>query len=245
MIGPPPAVILTTAVAPDTCARWLSAIDEAYVRADAAPAGAFVPESSSFRLVAVDGLAVDEVWSALRPEAHRHCADALGDRVVIDADQCWVRRQYAPVTAPARHHPHSWHQDGALGFDFVAHGVAPIPSDALLQMVTIWIALTPCGDDAPGLEFDESTRTDVLLSPSELRDEAVNARRRPSTRFSPVLRAGDALVFGGGALHRTNATPSMTSTRTSIELRCFPADGIPDRLHADRFVDAALSPRRS
>ncbi len=42
-------------------------------------------------------------------------------------------------------------------------------------MLTCWIALTPCGDDAPGIEFAGGDRTD-LLPLAALADAAVRAR---------------------------------------------------------------------
>jgi hypothetical protein len=37
-------------------------------------------------------------------------------------------------------------------------------------------------------------------------------------------------------VHRTHVSAAMTQTRTSIELRCFRADAIPDRIARDEFV---------
>ena len=54
--------------------------------------------------------------------------------------------------------------------------------------------------------------------------------------FEPVDESGDALLFRGDVLHRTHVTPRMTRDRTSIELRFFAADRIPERLRGDQFV---------
>ena len=89
-------------------------------------------------------------------------------------------------------------------------------------MVTCWIALTPCGADAPGIEFAGGEPSE-LLPLAALADAAVRARHPESDRLRPVLEAGDALVFGGGALHHTHVAASMTHDRTSLELRFFPA----------------------
>jgi ectoine hydroxylase-related dioxygenase (phytanoyl-CoA dioxygenase family) len=227
-------VIVRSAVAPDTCAAWLAWVDDGYNCVDFAVDSGFVPESSSFPLRAA-GLSILKAWSALCRPVHRHCARALGPTIAIDADQSWVRRQYAPGSAPPRHHPHSWHQDGALGFEFSPGGA--IPDDALLPMVTCWIALTPCGVDAPGLEV-VTDRVGRLLAPAELADGAIDQRWPMSRRRRPVLEAGDVLAFSGDTLHRTHVSESMTAPRTSIELRCFRAGSIPDRLTADEFLPA-------
>ena len=228
-------MIVRAAVSPLTCSTWLALVDGAYRRIEVAPNSDFVPESSSFRLRSVSAaMSVADVWSALAASVRDRCADVLG-RIAIDADQCWVRRQYAPASAPPRHRPHSWHQDGALGFDFFQHGAAPIPVDALLHMLTCWITLVPCGVDAPGLELI-TDRVDRVLSPTQLAETAIDQWWPTSRRVQPELQAGDALVFGGDVLHRTHVSAAMPHTRTSIELRCFRADAIPDRIAGDEFV---------
>jgi len=235
---PTSAEVVLSAVPAATCSRWLSRIDAAYRANDIDPSSDFVRESSSFRLRGVRDLSALDVWSALSRETRARSTELLGQRLAIDLDQCWVRRQYPPRCAPARHHPHSWHQDGALGFDFGRHSDSASEGHALLRMLTCWIALTPCGVDAPGLEF-VTDRVDRVLPLAQLLDEVVNLRSPSSRRTRPVLRAGDAMLFGGGVLHRTHATTAMSLTRTSIELRCFQADAIPDRLAHDEFVSVS------
>ena len=102
-------------------------------------------------------------------------------------------------------------------------------------MVTCWVALTPCGAQAPGLELVRQ-RLDSLLSPATLTEDRVHARFPTEGFWSPVMEPGDVLIFSGGTLHRTHVTPHMDADRTSIELRFFPAQAIPDRLAGDRFA---------
>ena len=102
-------------------------------------------------------------------------------------------------------------------------------------MVTCWVALTPCGQQAPGLELVRQ-RLDSLLPSSELIEERVNARFPTERLWRPVLEPGDMLLFSGGTLHRTHVESHMDADRTSIELRFFPAQAIPDRLAGDRFA---------
>jgi ectoine hydroxylase-related dioxygenase (phytanoyl-CoA dioxygenase family) len=228
-------VIVRNAVTPATCSTWLAVIDAAYRDSEATASPDFVPESSSFRLRALAELPVVDVWSSLRSDVRQQCAHLSASHVAIDADQCWVRRQYPLDCAPPCHHPHSWHQDGALAFEFPPSGTPAIRDDALLRVVTCWIALTPCGIDAPGLEL-VTDRVDHILEPAQLTEDAVEPRWPSGRRVRPALHAGDALVFGGEVLHRTHVSASMTQTRTSIELRCFRADAIPQRLAGDKFV---------
>ena len=210
-------------------------VDAAYRHIEAESSSAFVAESSSFRLSAVDGVSVVDFWTALSSHVRERCAEALGPRVAIDVDQCWVRRQYSPRSAPPRHRPHSWHQDGALGFDFAVGGDAAVPDDAVPRMVTCWVALTPCGIDAPGLEL-VTDHVGRMLSPTQLTDVAIEQQWPTSRRTRPALEVGDVVVFTGDVLHRTHVSAAMTRTRTSIELRGFPGDAIPVRIAHDEFV---------
>lgn len=159
----------------------------------------------------------------------------LGDSIACDLDQAWVRRQYAPSHYPVFHTPHGWHQDGALKFDFQAHRAGEFPPDALLSMVTCWIALTPCGAESPGLEL-VTQRLEGLLTPANLIEEDVRKRFTAELFWRPVMEPGDALLFRGDMLHRTHVTRAMTKDRTSLEFRFFSADNIPSRLKGDRFV---------
>jgi ectoine hydroxylase-related dioxygenase (phytanoyl-CoA dioxygenase family) len=227
--------VVPSAVPLATCSTWLALVDAAYRRIEVAQGSDFVAESSSFRLRAVATLSVVDIWSALSSEVRARCVAVLGPRLAIDADQCWVRRQYDPESAPPRHRPHSWHQDGALGYEFSPSGRDAVLDHALLQMVTCWIALEPCGVDAPGLEV-VTDGVGRMLSPRQLTDVAVDQQWPTRRRARPVLEAGESLVFGGDVLHRTHVTTAMTRSRTSIELRCFRADAVSDRIAGDEFV---------
>ncbi len=226
-------MLLKGVVEPEVCAQWLSLIERRYADADRLRDDPdFSLHSSSQRLRGVAQIDLDVLLRALvRGELRRR----LGAHLACDLDQCWVRRQYAPRNAPPPHAAHSWHQDGALNFDFAAHAGAALPADALLEMLTCWIALTACGVDAPGLEWVDAPIA-RLLAPSDLTEERVRASFAPATFQRPAMRAGDALLLRGDTLHRTHVTPAMTHDRTSIELRFFAAQ--PERLRGDRFISA-------
>ncbi len=163
------------------------------------------------------------------------CRALLGAEVACAADRCWVRRQYPLDRYPLGHAAHAWHQDGALAFDFLAEAGATPAADALLEMMTCWIALTPCGDDAPALELF-ATPAPALLSLAALAEAARRGAAAPARLLRPVLAAGDAIAFGGGVVHHTHVTPRMRRDRTSIELRFFAARRLPARLAGDRFI---------
>jgi hypothetical protein len=237
-VSPAPGVALFRgALEADFASSCLAAIDAhpAWHDGDEARSSAFDPYSSSLRALDVPGLDLgDLAASLLRGEIGELCRRGLGEALACDLDRCWVRRQYPIADRPPRHAPHAWHQDGALGFDFLA--AAPtVDDEPLLAMRTCWIALTPCGRDAPGLEYVAAAPAG-LLPLAALADDAVHARYRADRFVRPELRAGDALVFDGGVLHHTHVDATMRYARTSLEIRFFAADRLPARLRGDRFL---------
>lgn len=162
--------------------------------------------------------------------------DLVGARPACNLDECWLRRQFPPGAAAPGAGPHSWHQDGALRHDFTRPAAAmPGDGQGLLDMLTCWIALAPCGSHAPGLELVRTERLGLSM-PVELGHPAV-ARRFPEDAFwRPAMAAGDALLLRGDVLHRTHATPAMRRDRSSLELRFFDGERWPQRLAIDRSV---------
>jgi Phytanoyl-CoA dioxygenase (PhyH) len=129
----------------------------------------------------------------------------LGERPVLSANKCTMRR--VPVTAST-----DWHQDGAfLG-------------QPGIRVLNVWVALTDCGVDAPGMDlvpkrFDRVVETgtggaifDWAVGPQVVERLSVDA---PVVR--PEFKAGDALLFDELFLHRTAVEPTMTKPRHAIE----------------------------
>jgi hypothetical protein len=194
------------------------------------------PTASSVTVLCAFSLSdLQRFAAALCPEFHERVRSSLNAQPVCDLDEAWIRRQYAPSRYPRAHAPHGWHQDGALAYDFTAPGLAAGMPEAVLPMMTGWITLDSCGMDAPGLEL-VTRRLNRLLKPAELVDGSVRASFPVREFWQPSLAPGDALLFSGDILHRTHVSSTMTTDRTSIELRFFPADGIPERLKSHRFV---------
>lgn len=225
---------------PADCARWRALAEAAL----AAAAGA-VPAGQPGTPVWPCSLALDQLPGLLeelrhRLEGHAGIVAALGAALgpaTLLADQCFVRHQPAPAHRRGRQAPHSWHQDGALGFDFLAAGEPPFPADAMLAMQTCWMPLTPWGDAAPSLGWIDPPAP-ALLPPRALADERVDGHLAgmglAPCRRSVMVAAGDVLQFDGATVHRTHATPPMRHDRTSIELRWLPAGPRPARLAARR-----------
>lgn len=139
----------------------------------------------------------------------------LGERPVLGANKTTLRR--VPVDANA-----DWHQDGA----FLGEGI---------RTLNVWVALSDCGVDAPGLDivprrFEEVCPTgrggaifDWAVGPDDVARLAVDA---PVAR--PRFRAGDALLFDELLLHRTALEPTMTQPRYAIESWFFAPSTYPD-----------------
>src|SRR5438552_7446792 len=144
-------------VMPVQLTAWASQIKREYERLETArqhggpaavhqliaPDQRFVPTASSLTLGAVFS---DEDLKALLADVLAGPAGAwirseLRSTLACDVNQAWIRRQYAARHYPPLHAPHGWHQHGGLGFDFLSHPDGSFPANALLPMVTCWLAL--------------------------------------------------------------------------------------------------------
>jgi len=103
-----------------------------------------------------------------------------------------------------------WHQDGSfMGGD--------------IRSLNVWLALSHCGDTAPGLDVVGRRLDDIVPTGTEgawldwnvspLMVEQV----APGAVVRPIFEAGDALIFDHFNLHRTAAGPDMTNDRYAIE----------------------------
>lgn len=102
-----------------------------------------------------------------------------------------------------------WHQDGA----FMGHGI---------RSLNVWLSLSHCGDDAPGLDvvgrrFDEllPTGNGAYAAWGITPEDAERAGEGMIVR--PIFEAGDALLFDHMCLHRTGTDAGMTNGRHAIE----------------------------
>lgn len=189
------------------CERWLAVL---------APADGAALPATQWPASLVDELLGHVAASAVADML----VQELGTAPVCNLSQSWLRHGRPP---------HSWHQDGALGHDFMAHDGRPAPPEAALAMRTLWMALTPCGVDAPGLQWVDAAWP-TLLSPPELTEAAVSARFGTQAMRHATMAAGDALYFDGLLLHRTHLLATMRQARVSLELRFFNAQALPARL---------------
>jgi ectoine hydroxylase-related dioxygenase (phytanoyl-CoA dioxygenase family) len=193
-----------------------AALCEAWLQATANSEG-----STPLNALPLDAAAV--LQAVANSAAAAPLAQALGPAPWCNLSQSWLR-----TGRPAHH----WHQDGALRHDFLAHAGHPAPPGTALDLRTLWIALTSCGEDAPSLQWVNEPLAG-LLNPPELTPESVAARFGPSALQHAVLQAGDAVLFDGLCLHRTHLKPGMTQPRRSLELRFFRTEALPARAVGD------------
>ena len=146
-------------------------------------------------------------------------ADYLGERPALTLKKSTLRR-----TSPL---PFAdWHQDGA----FLGDGI---------RTINLWLSLSHCGDDAPGLDLlprrlDRIVETGSggAIFPWSVGPGTVEEAAEGVEVIRPLFKPGDALLFDEMFLHRTATDETMTRDRYAIETWFFapsvyPGDQIP------------------
>jgi len=139
----------------------------------------------------------------------------LGERPVLAAKKWTLRRVPLDTTA-------DWHQDGA----FLGEGV---------RAVNVWVALSHCGDTAPGLDIVAGRLHELAPRGTEgawfdwsVGDSVARALAGDAKILRPIFEAGDAILFDDMNLHRTAVAPEMTHERYAIESWFFAPSHYPD-----------------
>jgi hypothetical protein len=101
-----------------------------------------------------------------------------------------------------------WHQDGG----FMGENI---------RALNIWIALSDCGVDAPGMDIVAKRLPGIVKTGSDFAAWATNPKAAQEVAegctVRPVFAAGDAIIFDHLCLHRTAGDPGMTNRRYAIE----------------------------
>jgi Phytanoyl-CoA dioxygenase (PhyH) len=146
-------------------------------------------------------------------------AGYLGERPALSVKKWTLRR--VPTTSGT-----NWHQDGA----FLGQGI---------RTVNFWLALSHCGDDAPGLDVVPKRMEGILPTGTEgaifdwsVGEGLVQQIAEDAPVLRPIFEAGDALFFDERFLHRTAVSEAMTRERYAIESWFFapshyPGDQLP------------------
>jgi len=142
--------------------------------------------------------------------------DYLAEDPLFSVQKCTLRK-----VAPSAGNGHpGWHQDGRFLGD--------------VRALNVWLTLTRCGEDAPGLylvprRLDECLPTgtegaifDWVVSPA-----MVEEARGDVEILKPEFEPGDAMLFDDLFLHSTAADPAMPNHRYAIESWFFGRSGFP------------------
>lgn len=138
----------------------------------------------------------------------------LGERAFLSLGKSTLR--IVPPDAGA-----GWHQDGAfLGPD--------------IRTVNVWLALSDCGEDAPGLDVYPrrlnglaETGTKGAFASWVVGGGVVEEMSKMAPVVAPVFKAGDAMLFDQLYLHRTGVRHGMTRERMAIESWFFAGSTFP------------------
>jgi hypothetical protein len=137
----------------------------------------------------------------------------LGEPASVSAEKCTLRVAGPKVGG-------AWHQDGNFMGD--------------VRAMNVWLALSHCGDDAPGLDLvpkrvdhllesgTDDAPLDWIISNAKVEEEAGDAGI-----IRPIFEAGDVLLFDDLFVHQTGSDPSMPNPRYAIESWFFGASGFP------------------
>lgn len=139
----------------------------------------------------------------------------LQERPTLSANKFNLRRVPAQV-------PTNWHQDGAfLGAD--------------TRSVNLWLALSDCGVDAPGLDIVPRRIDEVVETGSHgaafdwsVAPDVVERAAGEAGITRPRFGVGDALLFDHLFLHSTAVSEAMTQPRYAIESWFFTPSRFPD-----------------
>jgi hypothetical protein len=152
----------------------------------------------------------------------------LGEPPAISIQKCTLRK----ATPDRGHSIPGWHQDGAFLGD--------------VRALNVWLSLTHCGDDAPGLDLvprrldhivptgTEGAIFDWVVSPA-MAEEAAGGL--PILR--PIFEPGDVMLFDQLYLHATGTDPSMTKTRYAVESWFFGPSGFPGDVLGQDYIPLA------
>jgi hypothetical protein len=145
-------------------------------------------------------------------------AGYLGEPALISVEKTTLRKADPSVAG-------AWHQDGKFMGE--------------VRSLNLWLALSRCGDEAPGLDIvprrlDDivQTRTEEAVLDIQVSQEKAEEAAGDKPIVRPIFEPGDALFFDELFLHKTGSDPSMPKPRFAIEnwffgASAFPADYAP------------------
>ncbi len=127
----------------------------------------------------------------------------LGEPALISVHKSTLRKADPSV-------PGAWHQDGAF--------MGPVRS------LNLWLSLSRCGDEAPGLNVVPRRLDDYVPTATEEATLDMQVSQRKAVQAAgergvirPIFEPGDALFFDELFLHQTGSEPTMPRPRYALE----------------------------
>jgi hypothetical protein len=140
--------------------------------------------------------------------------DYLGERPALSANKSTLRKAEPSV-------PGAWHQDGSFLGD--------------VRALNVWLALSRCGDTAPGLDVVPRRLDDYVPTGTEGTylgfqvSQAIAEQAAGEAGIErPIFNPGDALLFDELFLHQTASDPSMPNVRYAVEAWFFGPSAFPN-----------------
>jgi Phytanoyl-CoA dioxygenase (PhyH) len=137
----------------------------------------------------------------------------LGEKPLISLQKTTLRKAEPSV-------PGAWHQDGSFMGD--------------VRALNLWLSLSRCGDEAPGLDMVPRRLDDLVTQQTEeavLEIQVSQAMAEDAAGdkeiIRPIFEPGDALLFDDMFLHQTGSDPAMPKPRYAVENWFFGASGFP------------------
>jgi hypothetical protein len=138
----------------------------------------------------------------------------LGEPALVSVHKTTLRKADPSV-------PGAWHQDGFFMGD--------------VRALNLWLALSRCGDEAPGLDIVPrridnylATATDEAILDYTISQAKVDETAGETPVIRPIFEPGDALLFDELFLHKTGSDPEMPKPRYAVENWFFGGSGFPD-----------------
>jgi hypothetical protein len=160
----------------------------------------------------------------------RVAREYLGEPPAVTLQKCTLRKALPEESQHAR-----WHQDGAFLGEF-----------GRVRALNVWLSLSHCGDDAPGMDLvprrldhivpsgTDGVRHDWIVSSQKAEEAAAGL---PIIR--PIFEAGDVLLFDELYLHSTATNASMSNPRYAIECWFFGPSAFPEGLNGRDYIPFA------
>lgn len=145
-------------------------------------------------------------------------AGYLGEAPAISAQKCTLRKAEPKIAG-------AWHQDGRF-----------LPN---VRAMNVWLSLSRCGDQAPGLDIVPKRIDHILEAGTEppyfdiqISEKLVEQEAGEAGIVRPIFEPGDVMLFDDLFLHQTGSDPSMPNPRYAVESwffgpSAYPADYAP------------------